>query len=70
MSSRNEAFSFLIYLDAAKFVLLTFFTFIETICLKIWAMPKNARGPLLVDVGHPKTSLQGSKLQLTGYKCD
>ena len=68
MSSRNEAFSLLIDLDAAKFVLLTFFTFIETICLKIWAkpLPKNARSPLLVDVRHSKTSLQGSKLQLTG----
>ena len=42
-----------------QFVLLSFFTLIETIGLKIWAKPssKNEKGPLPVDVRRSKTSL-------------
>ena len=46
-------------LDAMQFVLLSFFTLIETIWLKIWAKPssKNEKGPLPVEVRRSKTSL-------------
>ena len=42
-----------------RFVLLSFFTLIEKICLKIWAkaLPKNSRNPFPVDVHSSKTSL-------------
>ena len=36
--NRKWAFSLLICLEAAKFVLLSVFTLIETICLKIWKL--------------------------------
>ena len=51
-STGNEAFSLLICLDAFKFVLLSSFTLIETICPKMWAKPllKNGKRPLPVDV--------------------
>lgn len=48
-STRTDALSVLIYLDATKFVLLRVFTLTETICpAKIWAKPrpKNAKSPL------------------------
>ena len=51
-STGSEDFSLLICLDDIKFVLLSFFTLIETIWLKIWAKPssKEEKGPLPVDV--------------------
>ena len=52
MSTRSDAFSFLICLDAIKFVLLSVCTLIEMTYSKIWAKPlfKNAKSPLPVDV--------------------
>ena len=48
-STGSETFSILIYLGTVKFVLLSIFTLIETICLKIWTKPlKNAKSQLLV----------------------
>ena len=49
----------MIHLDATKFVLLSVFTLIETICPKICSnlRPKNAKSPLPVDVRRSKTSL-------------
>ena len=45
-----------IYLDAAIFVLLSIFSFIETNSLKIWVkqLPKNAEGPFPVYVRRSK----------------
>ena len=42
-----------------RFVLLSVFTLIETICPKIWAnaLPQSARSPLPVDVRCSHTSL-------------
>ena len=44
-STETEALFFSVCLDATKFVYLSVFTFIETICAKIWAkpLPKNAK---------------------------
>ena len=49
----------MICLDATKFVLLSVFTFIETIWPKIWAkpLPMNEKGQLPVDVHRSKMSL-------------
>ena len=59
MSTGSEAFSLLICLDANKFVLLSFFTIIDTIYPKIGAksLYKNAKSPLLVKVRYSKTPL-------------
>ena len=59
MSTGSEAFSLFICLDANKFVLLSFFTIIETIYPKIGAksLYKNAQSPLPVKVRYSKTSL-------------
>ena len=59
MSTGSEAFSLLIRLDANKFVLLSFFTIIETIYPKIGAksLYKNAKSPLPVKVRYSKTPL-------------
>ena len=43
-STGSKAFSLLICLDDIKFVLHNFFTLIETIWLKIWAIPKMKKG--------------------------
>ena len=58
-SNESEAFSLIVCLDDAKFVLFIVFTLIETIWPKMWAKPlsKNAKSPLPVDVCHLKTSL-------------
>ena len=50
--NRNEAFPALICLDAIKFVLLSFFSLINTICLGIGAQPqpKNGKNPPLTFV--------------------
>ena len=49
-STGSESFSLEICLDATKFVLLSFFTLITTICPKIWAktLPKNVKSQLPV----------------------
>ena len=43
-STGSEVFCILMYLNASKFTLLSFFTLSGTICLRIWAnpLPKNA----------------------------
>ena len=58
-STRSEAFSPLICLDATKFVLPSVFTLIDTICPKIWArsLHKKAKRPLPVDGRRSKTPL-------------
>ena len=47
------------YLDAAKFVLLSVFTLVETICLRISSKsrPMSAKNPLSADTRRSKTSL-------------
>ena len=44
-STETEALFLLVWLDATKFVYLSVFTYIKTICAKIWAkpLPKNAK---------------------------
>ena len=58
-STGSEPFSLLIYLNATKFVLLSVFTLIETICPKICSnsRPKSAKSPFPVEVRRSKTSL-------------
>ena len=58
-STGSEASSFIIWLEATKFVLLSVFTLIETIWPKIWAkpLPMNEKDPLPVDLRRSKTSL-------------
>ena len=58
-SAGSEVFSLLTCLDDIKFVLLSFFTVIEAIWLKICAKPpsKNEKRPLPVDVRRSKTLL-------------
>ena len=59
MTSRSEAFSFLICLDVTKFVLLGSLTFMQTIFSKFRAKPppNNAKNTLPVGVRRSKTSL-------------
>ena len=58
MSTGNEVFFILEFLDDTKFVLLSFFTLVETICPNIWAnkLPKNKKKAHLrrLDVGRLK----------------
>ena len=58
-STGSEIFSLLTCLDDIKFVLLSFFTVIEAIWLKICAKPpsKNEKRPLPVDVRRSETLL-------------
>ena len=59
MSTGSEVFFILKLIDATKFVLLSLFLIIKTICLNIWAkVPlKNEKSPLPVDVCPSKTTL-------------
>ena len=72
MSTGSEVFFILKLIDATKFVLLSLFLIIKTICLNIWAkVPlKNEKSPLPVDVCPSKTTLLkftiGVPKQLTG----
>ena len=45
MSTGSEVFLILEFLDDTKFVLLSFFTLVETICPNTWAnkLPKNEK---------------------------
>ena len=63
-STGSDAFSFIIWLHAYKFVLLSVFTLIETIWPKIWAktLPMYEKDPLPVDARRSNTSL----LKLSG----
>ena len=58
-STGSEAFSSFICLDAKKFVLLSFFSLIKTICPGFWThpLPNVAKSPLPVDVRRSKTLL-------------
>ena len=49
-STGSEVFLILKYLDATKFVLLSFFTVMETTCWKIWAKPQPMNGKSLLPV--------------------
>ena len=57
--SKVRTFPLLIYLDAIKFVLLSFFTLVKKIQLKIVAkpLPRNVKSPLPVHVCCSKTPL-------------
>ena len=59
LSTGSERFSFSIYLDATKFVLLSSFTLQETFCPRICSKPrlKSAKGSLPVDERDSKTWL-------------
>ena len=54
----------LMFLDATKFVLLSVFTLLWTICLKIWSKSRRkiAKGSFLVDRRRSKTWLLINKL--------
>ena len=56
---QSADFSLLIYLDAIKFVLLSFFTLVKKIQLKILAKPltRNVKSPLPVHFCRSKTPL-------------
>ena len=58
-STGSEAFSSFICLDAKKFVFLSFFSLIKTICPGFWThpLPNVAKSPLPVDVRRSKTLL-------------
>ena len=58
-SAGSEAFSLFIYLEANKFVLLTFFSLIKTIYPRVLTkpLPNDAKSPLPVDVRRSKTLL-------------
>ena len=58
-STGSEAFSLFIYLEANKFVLLTFFSLIKTIYPRVSTkpLPNDAKSPLPVDVRRSKTLL-------------
>jgi len=51
-STGSEAFSLFICLEATKFVLLSFFSLIKTIYLRVWTkpLPNDAKSPLPVDI--------------------
>ena len=53
MSTGSEVFFILEFLDDTKFVLLSFFTLVETICPNIWANkpPKNEKKSPLPEAG-------------------
>jgi len=58
LSTGSDAFSFIIWLDATKFVLLSFFTLIKTIWRKRKPLPTNGkRSTSAVDVRRSKTFL-------------
>ena len=67
-STGSEVFSILKHSDATKFVFLSVFTIIETICQKIWAKPpsKNEKRPLPVDMRRSKTSLHKLTIGASG----
>ena len=56
-SSRSELFAFSICPDAPKYVLLSVFTLIETICPNVFSKSelKSAKSPLPVDVRRTRT---------------
>ena len=58
-STGSEAFFSFIRLDSNKFVLLSFFSLIKTICPRLWTnpLPNDAKSPLPVDVRRSKTLL-------------
>ena len=58
-STGSEAFFSFICLDSNKFVLLSFFSLIKTICPRVWTnpLPNDAKSPLPVDVRRSKTLL-------------
>ena len=58
-TSARESFSLEICLRTTKFVLLSFFALITTICPKIWTktLPKNVKSPLPVYEHRSKTPL-------------
>ena len=58
-STGSEVFSITICLDAKKFVLMSFFSFIRTIYLRVSTKPppNDAKRPLPVDVCRSKTLL-------------
>ena len=58
-STGSEAFSLFICVDAHKFVLLSFFSLIKTIYLRVSTkpLPNDAKSPLPVDVRRSKTLL-------------
>ena len=58
-STGSEAFSLFIYLEANKFVLLTFFSLIKTIYTRVSTklLPNDAKSPLPVDVRRSKALL-------------
>ena len=58
-STGSEAFSLFICVDAHKFVLLSFFSLIKTIYLRVSTkpLPNDAKSPLPVDIRHSKTLL-------------
>ena len=58
-STGSEAFFSFICLDSNKFVLLSFFSLIKTICPRVWTNPppNDAKSPLPVDVRRSKTLL-------------
>ena len=55
----REVFSLLVCLDTTKFVLLSVFSHMQTICQNTWTkpLPKKAKCPLPVDVRRSETSL-------------
>ena len=55
-STGSDAFSFLLYIDATKFVSLSIFNLVKTTCPKLLAKPLsiNAKSPFPVDVGRSK----------------
>ena len=58
-STGSEVFSLTICLDTNKFVLISFFSLIKTIYLRVSTkpLPNDAKRPLLVDVRRSKTLL-------------
>ena len=58
MNRCEASFILICLISATKFVWLSVFTFIETICRKTWAnpLPKHATSPLKLDVSRSKMS--------------